>query len=333
MHKLYSTLVVLILLTSASGSTPMERATRLAAEFLAPPGPPPVSEESEEGHSSNWAVLLCSSRYWFNYRHVANTLSMYRSVQRLGIPDSQIILMLADDMACNARNPEAGGVYNAGGRGEGMGGALNIYGTAVEVDYRGYDVTALSFLRLLTGRTLPGTPKSKQLLSDSKSNLFIFMAGHGGDGFLKVQDQGEITSVDLADAFASMAESGRYNRVLIMADTCQAFTLFDEIASPGIIAVGSSVLGESSYSYSAARSLGVAVIDRFTYHTLAFLEHVQNASSHASLADLRAHLTFNKLGSTPAWRTDLVDTPLADIPITDFFASVPSQVLLPAPYE
>ena len=32
-------------------------------------------------------VQVCASRYWFNYRHVANTLSIYRSVKRLGIPD------------------------------------------------------------------------------------------------------------------------------------------------------------------------------------------------------------------------------------------------------
>ncbi len=47
------------------------------------------------------AVLVCTSRFYYNYRHVANTLSMYRTVKRLGIPDSNIILMLADDVACN----------------------------------------------------------------------------------------------------------------------------------------------------------------------------------------------------------------------------------------
>ena len=31
-----------------------------------------------------------TSRFWFNYRHVANVLSVYRSVKRLGIPDSQV---------------------------------------------------------------------------------------------------------------------------------------------------------------------------------------------------------------------------------------------------
>ena len=51
-------------------------------------------------HTSNWAVLVDTSRYWLNYRHVANILAMYSVVKRLGIPDSNIILMMADDMAC-----------------------------------------------------------------------------------------------------------------------------------------------------------------------------------------------------------------------------------------
>ena len=54
-------------------------------------------------HTNNWAVIVDTSRFWFNYRHAANVLSIYRSVKRLGIPDSHIILMLSDDMACNPR--------------------------------------------------------------------------------------------------------------------------------------------------------------------------------------------------------------------------------------
>jgi hypothetical protein len=30
-----------------------------------------------------------TSRFWFNYRHIANVLGIYRSIKRLGIPDSQ----------------------------------------------------------------------------------------------------------------------------------------------------------------------------------------------------------------------------------------------------
>ena len=42
------------------------------------------------GHTNNWAVLVDTSRFWFNYRHVANVLSIYRSVKRLGIPDRSV---------------------------------------------------------------------------------------------------------------------------------------------------------------------------------------------------------------------------------------------------
>lgn len=84
-----------------------------------------------KNHTNNWAVLVCASRYWFNYRHVANVLSIYRSVKRLGIPDSRIILMLADDMACDARNPKPAMIFNNAHH------HINVYGDDVEVDYRG----------------------------------------------------------------------------------------------------------------------------------------------------------------------------------------------------
>jgi len=46
------------------------------------------------GHTNNWAVLVDTSRFWFNYRHVANVLSIYRSVKRLGIPDRLVNLQV-----------------------------------------------------------------------------------------------------------------------------------------------------------------------------------------------------------------------------------------------
>nr|XP_008517252.1 PREDICTED: GPI-anchor transamidase [Equus przewalskii] len=59
-----------------------------------------IEDQAEQffrsGHTNNWAVLVCTSRFWFNYRHVANTLSVYRSVKRLGIPDRQQKAILTD---------------------------------------------------------------------------------------------------------------------------------------------------------------------------------------------------------------------------------------------
>lgn len=42
--------------------------------------------------------------------------------------------MIADDMACNPRNPRPATVFNNANQ------HINVYGDDVEVDYRGYEV-------------------------------------------------------------------------------------------------------------------------------------------------------------------------------------------------
>ena len=116
----------------------------------------------------------------------------------------------------------------------------------------------------------PSVPRSKRLLTDERSNIFVYMTGHGGNEFLKFQDNEEISAFDLADAFEQMYQKKRYiyifltvlylsfqrlfafsyNEIFFMIDTCQANTLHSKLYSPNIFAVGSSGLGENSYSVS-----------------------------------------------------------------------------------
>lgn len=81
---------------------------------------------------------------------------------------------------------------------------LNLYGEDVEVDYRGEEVSVENFIRLLTGRHPPNTPRNKRLLTDSMSNVLVYITGHSGEEFIKFQDWEEITSSDIADAFQQM---------------------------------------------------------------------------------------------------------------------------------
>ncbi|CAM6100844.1 unnamed protein product [Calypogeia fissa] len=276
-----------------------------------------VTSASASGasHTNNWAVLVCTSRYWFNYRHMANTLSLYRTVKRLGIPDDHIILMLADDMACNARNKYPAQVFNNENH------RLNLYGDNVEVDYRGYEVTVENFLHVLTGRHGPAVPRSKRLLSDEGSNILLYMTGHGGDQFLKFQDAEEIQSHDLADVFAQMHEKKRYRELLVMVDTCQAATLHSQLYSPGLLAVGSSLKGENSYSHHLDSDVGVTVVDRFTYYTLQFFENL-DISSNATILSLFQAYDPKLLDSHMDYRNDLFSRPLDKVLLTDFFGSV-----------
>nr|CAG4644018.1 EOG090X07K0 [Lepidurus arcticus] len=266
-------------------------------------------------HTNNWAVLVDTSRFWFNYRHVANVLSLYRSVKRLGIPDSQIILMIADDMACNPRNPRPATVFNNANQ------HINVYGDDVEVDYRGYEVTVENFVRLLTGRLPASTPRSKRLLTDEGSNVLVYMTGHGGDGFLKFQDAEEISNVDLADAFQQMWQKQRYNEILLIVDTCQAASMYQRLYSPNIIAIGSSLVGEDSLSHHVDPAIGVYIIDRYTYYALEFLEKVTQ-DSKKTLKEFLQVCPKRLCLSTVGYRTDLFARDPSSVPVTDFFGAV-----------
>ncbi|KAF5375734.1 hypothetical protein D9615_009404 [Tricholomella constricta] len=282
------------------------------------------STTSGSGHTNNWAVLVCASRYWFNYRHMANALGMYRTVKRLGIPDSNIILMLADDASCNSRNKFPGSVYANRGR------HLDLYGDNIEVDYRGYEVTVENFIRVLTGRMDPSVPRSKRLLTDDRSNVFVYMTGHGGNEFLKFQDNEEISAFDIADAFEQMYQKKRYNEIFFMIDTCQANTMYSKFYSPNILATGSSKLGENSYSYENDNDIGVAVIDAYTHYVLEYMESI-NKTSHKTMADLFDTYDVKKINSHPGVRSDLFKRPLDSALITDFFGGVSQVEVSPPP--
>lgn len=206
--------------------------------------------------------------------------------------------MLADDMACNPRNPKPATVFSHKNM------ELNVYGDDVEVDYRSYEVTVENFLRVLTGRIPSSTPRSKRLLSDDRSNILIYMTGHGGNGFLKFQDSEEITNIELADAFEQMWQKRRYNELLFIIDTCQGASMYERFYSPNIMALASSQVGEDSLSHQPDPAIGVHLMDRYTFYVLEFLEEI-NPASQTNMNDLFQVCPRSLCVSTPGHRTDL----------------------------
>lgn len=111
-----------------------------------------------------------------------------------------------------------------------------------------------------------------------------------------------------------------------MIDTCQANTMYSKLYSPNIIATGSSELDQSSYSHHADNDVGVAVIDRYTYYNLEFLEsQVQDLSSRKTVGDLFDSYDYEKIHSHAGVRYDLfrggADAARSRL-ITDFFGNV-----------
>ena len=61
----------------------------------------------------NWAILLCTSRYYYNYRHYVNALSVYKTLKDAGFRDDRIIFLNTEnEVTCDARNPYPGLVYS-----------------------------------------------------------------------------------------------------------------------------------------------------------------------------------------------------------------------------
>jgi len=52
--------------------------------------------------AANWAVLAAGSHGWHNYRHQSDLCHAYQILHKNGIPDSNIIVMMYDDLAQNA---------------------------------------------------------------------------------------------------------------------------------------------------------------------------------------------------------------------------------------
>ncbi|CAH8504164.1 unnamed protein product [Schistosoma bovis] len=273
-------------------------------------------------HTSNWAVLVDTSRFWFNYRHISNVLSIYRSIKRLGIPDSRIILMVADDASCSSRNPRPATIFNNPYS------RVNLYGEEIEIDYRGYEVTVENFIRVLTGRLPPSTPTSKRLNTDEHSNILIYMTGHGGDGFLKFQDDHELSNSELADAIEQMWQKRRYHELLFIVDTCQAESMGKLFYSPNVVAIGSSAIGEESLSLHSDREIGTYVSDRYSYYAFQFLESV-TPSSKRTLYDFSQLCSFSLCQSTVITRSDLFRRDIRRVLVTDFFGSV--RHIIPGP--
>ncbi|GAA33625.2 putative GPI-anchor transamidase [Clonorchis sinensis] len=223
--------------------------------------------------------------------------------------------MLSDDASCSPRNPRPAQIFNNPYN------PVNLYGESIEVDYRGYEVTVENFIRVLTGRLPPSTPTSKRLNTDEHSNILIYMTGHGGDGFLKFQDENELSSNEMADVVEQMWQKKRYHEILFIVDTCQAESMGKLIYSPNVVTVGSSAIGEDSLSLHVDKDIGVFMSDRYSYHASEFLKGI-TPESKQTMDQFLSICPKHQCLSTVVTRTELLRRPIRTVPVTDFFASV-----------
>jgi GPI-anchor transamidase subunit K len=256
------------------------------------------------------AVLVSSSRYWHNYRHANNAFAMYKRLRDNGVPESNIVLMVGDEIPANARNPFKNQMFVDGID------TPSVYDETVSITYRGSDVTVPNFMNALLG-TIDASAPRRMLHTNQDSHILVYVTGHGGDNFFKFQDVEELTSQDIANVFAEMHRRKLYKQILFIADTCQAFTLADKLEAPEVYALGTSLKDQNAYAHHSDKDVGLSVIERWTYRMLQ--HYAEFATPSSTLKEIMVDPLQGKLGAEIGVRDNLGSRPFNKVLMEEFF--------------
>ena len=134
--------------------------------------------------ADNYAVLVAGSNTYGNYRHQADVCHAYKLLRKYGIPESNIITFMFDDVAFDEMNPFPGRLFNRPTNNHTRG--VDVYvgcGGSIEANiYRGADVIPDVYMAVITGN-VSGVPAGKAVLkSTATDDVFLNFVDHGGPG-------------------------------------------------------------------------------------------------------------------------------------------------------
>jgi len=210
--------------------------------------------------AAHWAVIMAGSNTYGNYRHQADACHAYQIAKKNGIPESNIILLAYDDIASSSQNPFPGKVFNkptaAGTPG------VDVY-AGCKINYKGKDVNAANFLKVLSGDTSAPGPVLK---STAQDHVFVYYTDHGGVGILGVPTGaagGYIHAADINKAIETLQSKGGYKELLFYLEACESGSIFSNLLkAPNAKAVTAANPSESSWGwYCAGSGTGGDMVD------------------------------------------------------------------------
>lgn len=230
------------------------------------------------------ALIAALSSGWGNYRHQADALAQYRLLRDHGMPDDRIVLVLADDVAWDPRNPEPGVVRNVTG-------GPNLRPGAV-IDYRPGDLGASGLLSVLSGRPTDRFPTV--LDSGPGDDVYVFLVGHGYGTGVPVGPPGTgdlLTADALGTTIQAMYDQGRYRRIFVVVETCHGGVLGTRLAAPGALLLAGANPVESSFGCNWDLSAGAWLGDEFAYRLVTGAASLPGQRLDALYRDLFLHVS------------------------------------------
>lgn len=232
-----------------------------------------------------WALLVSGSENWNDYRHQSDVLNVYQLLKRQGWDDDHIILVMRDNLAYHASNPQPGEIYaSAGGD--------NLY-QEVQIDYRADTLSIADICSILRGERSSHLPVVVE--SDIHSNLFLYWSGHGLPGYFSWLDAADRLTTDmLSQTLAQMQAESRYRKLLFCAEPCFSSSVAKAAEGiPGVLSIASASETEYSFADNYSVMFHVWLSDRFTNN----LVECMSRTPEMTYRELYTYLVSHTVGS------------------------------------
>jgi legumain len=194
-------------------------------------------------YAENWAVIVVGSKGYSNYRHHADGCHAYQIMKKNGIPESNIILMMQDDVANAEENPYPGKLFNKPTKAGEPG--VDVY-QGCKPTYTGDGVTAKLFLDVIQGKS--SSTAHTVLKSTSDDSVFINFVDHGGVGIVELPNGPMLKNTELVAALKAMHSSKMYKQLVFYMEACESGSMFATLpAGLNIYATTAANAKESSW--------------------------------------------------------------------------------------
>jgi legumain len=179
-------------------------------------------------NAAHHAVLIAGSHGYQNYRHHADICHSYNILIKQGIPKSNIILMMYNDVANSWQNPFKGKLFNKPTDSNTPG--VDVYANCKDnIDYEQRDVNADNFIAVITGdKDKVQGGNGRVLNSTSTDRVFIYFADHGGTGLIAMPNPPYLHADDLNKALNKMSNNQMFKELTFYVEACESGSMFEQ---------------------------------------------------------------------------------------------------------
>lgn len=216
-----------------------------------------------------WALLVAGSKGFYNYRHQADICHAYHILSQHGVPDSNIIVMMYDDIANNDKNNLKGVIRN-------FPNGPNVYEN-VPKDYTGDWLEPFVFLDILKGDSWLKQQGKKVIESGPDDHILIYFVGHGAPHVLLFPNN-PLFARDLNEVLRRLRHNLKFKSLLFIVESCFSGSMFEDYLKPNssIMAITSTNSTSLSHACCFDEKLEIFLTDCFSMKWLADSDRINN---------------------------------------------------------